>query len=497
MQSETNAYRLHKISPLFILFDNIKKLIFPILIALLGSRGNSWELYALGFALIISLFAIAQYRFYRYWLEGDKIRVKEGIFFRNVRQVPYKKIQNLNLVQSPLHRLFGVVKVQLESASGGKPEAVISVIDMEAVNLLKLKINGEEEEREQEEDTGEVKDSILSLSFGEIVRYGMITNRGIVAVAVFFGFMMQFMDNQVERLVKSYISQFTQWIDGLISSVQIENGLLYFSILTVVGLIAAVIALWILSIAMALLKFHGFMLIKAKDKLQATLGLLTRLQATIPITRIQSLTIHESLLHRWFKRIGITIETAGGVNSDQQGVSMKQVVPLAPNTMRDELLKEIQADVDWNAIEWKGLHPKGWRRVLKVMLIIGLVVGLPTLLYSIYAYPVWLLVWGLYSVYYSKAYIRTAGYTMNDEVIGFKDGVIFSKCTFVRLPKTQTIAVKESPFDRRHRMASLEVDTAGAMIGAHHINIPYINLEDALAIKSRISDKIKGTQFKW
>lgn len=496
MQSDSNAHRLHKISPLFILFDNIKKLILPILVALLGSRGNSWELYALGFALIISLFAIAQYRFYRYWLEGDRIRVKEGIFFRNVRQVPYKKIQNLNMVQSPLHRLFGVVKVQLESASGGKPEAVISVIDMQAVNLLKQKINGEEEQQEKEQSE-EGKDSILSLPFGEIVRYGMITNRGIVAVAIFFGFVMQFMDNQVERLFKSYISQFTQWVDGLVSSVQMENGWLYFTVLTLVGIIAAILALWLLSIAMALLKFHGFVLIKAKDKLQATLGLLTRLQATIPMTRIQSLTIHESLLHRWFKRIGITIETAGGVNNEQQGVSMKQVIPVAPNTMRDELLKEIQADVDWGAIEWKGLNPKGWRRVLKVMLIIGLVVGLPTLLYSIYAYPVWLLIWGLYSVYYSKAYIRTAGYSLNDEVIGFKDGVIFSKCTFVRLPKTQTIAVKESPFDRRHRMASLEVDTAGAMVGAHHINIPYINLDDALAIKNSISEKIKGTQFKW
>lgn len=136
MQSEVQANRLHKISPLFILFENIKKLIFPIVVALFSTRGSSWELFALGFALIISLGAIVQYRFYRYWLEGDKIRVQEGIFFRNVRQVPYKKIQNLNLVQSPLHRLFGVVKVQLESASGGKPEAVINVIDMQAVNEI-------------------------------------------------------------------------------------------------------------------------------------------------------------------------------------------------------------------------------------------------------------------------------------------------------------------------------------------------------------------------
>lgn len=310
----------------------------------------------IGFALIISLGAIVQYRFYRYWLEGDKIRVQEGIFFRNVRQVPYKKIQNLNLVQSPLHRLFGVVKVQLESASGGKPEAVINVIDMQAVKALKHKINDEEEQLDEE--VAQPKDSILSLSFGEIVRYGMITNRGVVAVAIFFGFIMQFMDDQVERLITNYISQFTQWIDGLVSSIQFENGWLYYTLITIIGVVAAIIALWLLSIAMALLKFHGFVLTKNKDKLQATMGLLTRLQATIPMTRIQTLTIHESLLHRWFKRIGITIETAGGVNNEQQGVSMKQVVPVAPNSMRDQLLNEIQSDVDWEPLNGSQLIRK-------------------------------------------------------------------------------------------------------------------------------------------
>jgi len=257
------------------------------------------------------------------------------------------------------------------------------------------------------------------------------------------------------------------------------------------------LVLWLLSIAMALLKFHGFVLVKTKDKLQATMGLLTRLQATIPMTRIQSLTIHQSLLHRWFRRIGITVETAGGVNNEEQGVSMKQVVPVAPASMRNSLLKAIQEDVSWDSLQWTALNPKGWRRVFKVMFIIGMAVGLPTMLFSFYAYPVWLGIWGLYSVYYAKAYIRTAGYSLNDEVIGFKDGVIFSKSTFVRLPKTQTVTIKESPFDRRHQMASLQVDTAGATIGAHYIKIPYIDLQEALAIKKQITQKIKGTDFKW
>ena len=80
MQSKDER-TLHKTSPIFILLDNIKKILFPVLIALIGPGGSYWEYIALAVALIVSLGAIVQYRFYRYWLEPNQIRVKKGLSF--------------------------------------------------------------------------------------------------------------------------------------------------------------------------------------------------------------------------------------------------------------------------------------------------------------------------------------------------------------------------------------------------------------------------------
>ena len=97
----------------------------------------------------------------------------------------------------------------------------------------------------------------------------------------------------------------------------------------------------------------------------------------------------------------------------------------------------------------------------------------------------------------NKVYVKNTAYCLNHDVIGFKSGVIFKKETFARIGKTQTVQVKESPFDRRYGMAKLEVDTAGATVGAHHVEIPYIMLKDAQAIQSKLVERVSHKQFVW
>lgn len=488
--------KLHKVSPFFILWENIKKLIFPALIALVGTRSSSWEFYALGGAALVSIISIVQYRFYRYWIEDDQIRVKEGVIFRNLRQVKYEKIQNLNLIQSPLHRIFGVVKVQLESASGDKPEAVINVISLDAVKELQQKLHPEEAVDNSEEAPTK-NDFILKLKFSEIVRYGMISNRGLIAVAIFFGFISQFIDEDNPRNVGSLLKSGVNYVSNGVQDLVPETSVLATVALAVVFLLVAVGFLWLLSIGMALLKFHEFELTKKNSKLAARMGLLTRLHATIPTSRIQTITVHNSLLHRWFDRIGVTTETAGGVNTEQQGVTMKQVAPVLPASRRTEFLSQIQSDQDWSSIKWQLVEQRAWKRVFKVSLLIWGLVSLTLLAHSVWAYATMLVMAGIWSFIYAKAYVKNTGYHLTDEMVAFKSGVIFRKEIYIRIPKVQTVRLKESPFDRRHKMARVELDTAGATIGAHHVDIPYLDYQTAQAIYQRLSGQIKNIEFEW
>ncbi|WP_223669897.1 PH domain-containing protein [Kangiella shandongensis] len=500
MQSSEER-KLHKSSPIFILLDNIKKIIFPILIALLGSGGSYWEYIALAIALIVSLLSIVQYRFYRYWLEPNQIRVKEGVIFRNERQVPYKRIQNLNLSQNPLHRILGVVTVQLESASGGKPEAVINVVDMAAVKELKQMIHGdtpvdENTEASSDEASGK-KPALLTLSFAEIVRYGVITNKGLVILAVVFGFLSQLSDGYIKNYVESRMVAFADWFsngfDSFVGDLGALTIVVYVLLLTILGLLG----LWLLSVSFALFKLHEFELLKSHGKLQATMGLLTRMQATIPMSRIQTLTVRNSMLHRWFKRLTVSVETAGGVNNEKQGLTLKEIAPLFPAAERARLLYQIQPDISWQGIQWKPIERKALRRIIKRLTLMSLLPVIPLYFSHWFYAAASFVVLVLLSFLYARAYVKHTAYCLDNDMIGFKSGVIFKKETYVRLSKIQTVQVKESLFDRRYGMAKLEVDTAGAMVGAHHVEIPYIMLQDALRIQSKLVERVSSKQFVW
>src|SRR3546814_6259338 len=68
------------------------------------------------------------------------------------------------------------------------------------------------------------------------------------------------------------------------------------------ALLAFAVLLRVLSVALALLQYWGFRLEEHGRRLTVERGLLTRLRTSAPRRRIQSWTLRESVLHRWFGR---------------------------------------------------------------------------------------------------------------------------------------------------------------------------------------------------
>ena len=67
----------------------------------------------------------------------------------------------------------------------------------------------------------------------------------------------------------------------------------------------------------------------------------------------------------------------------------------------------------------------------------------------------------------------------------------------VRLSKIQAVTLVESPFDRRHKMASVRIDTANAGAGQDAIAIPYLQRDIAEDIYRRLSAAAAELEFRW
>ena len=119
--------RLHWLSPVFFAGGHVRRL-WPL--ALLIAARRQWWLLALG-ALVLLAWTTLEWLRRTYALEGGALRLEEGVLSRKLRAVPFDRIQQVDLVRKPLHRLLGVATLRVETAGGGSAAEV----DLDVVTL--------------------------------------------------------------------------------------------------------------------------------------------------------------------------------------------------------------------------------------------------------------------------------------------------------------------------------------------------------------------------
>ena len=81
--------------------------------------------------------------------------------------------------------------------------------------------------------------------------------------------------------------------------------------------------------------------------------------------------------------------------------------------------------------------------------------------------------------------------------MAFRSGWWTRRVSIVRFAKIQTVSLAQSPFDRRHDMARLGVDTAGAGKVGHRLNIPFLPREVAVELHDRLATEAAKRSFRW
>jgi putative membrane protein len=494
--------RLHPASLLFTIGAVARRLLLPGIVVFFASGGGNTEIWLAVLFFPAAVAALVKYFSFRYQLRPDEIVVRQGIVTRNERHIPYARIQNINLVQNPLHRLFRVSEVHLETASGDEPEAAIRVLSLAAIERLRERVlRGRSEAVAQ----GVIADStlaeapavrpLLRLPLGELVLFGLISNRGTALVAAAVGVAWQF-DLGLEERLERLPGYFAEHGDSLA-----VPGPLSTATLIVAAIVAILLALRLLSVVWAVLKFHGFTLTLCKEDLRASYGLLTRISATVPRHRIQLLSTRTRVLHRLCGRAIVQVETAGGGGDGDGGgggaVNRLWIAPLIPVQRLPRLLADVVPEVPLDRLDWQPLAATARRRVFRRSLL--LVAAAAAIAFAALG-P-----WGLLTLapgvawawIHATLHVRHAGYAMMPGAVIYRSGWWVRRLSIVRFSKVQVLALRQSPFDRRYDMASVQVDTAGAGKVGHRVDIGLIPARVARSIVERVSDEAGRTAFRW
>lgn len=108
---------------------------------------------------VLDLIISPSFRFhrYRYRLDEDAVEIIEGYIFVSHSIVPIERIQNIELSQGPVDRIFKVAKVTVTTGGSDVTLRFVSMENAEKIaELLKKKINSIVVENRKIDDAGEV-----------------------------------------------------------------------------------------------------------------------------------------------------------------------------------------------------------------------------------------------------------------------------------------------------------------------------------------------------
>ena len=139
-----------------------------------------------------------KYWFYHYWLTDDKIEIKEGLFFKKNRKIPYTRIQNVNVSQNILQRIMQVATLQLESASGGKPEAVMRLVTLDVVEEIKARVKASGSASplssvtaDREAPEAKKNTPLLELPTIDVIKYGIFHKKACFSAPYYLAFWLK------------------------------------------------------------------------------------------------------------------------------------------------------------------------------------------------------------------------------------------------------------------------------------------------------------------
>jgi putative membrane protein len=483
-----------------------KRLLLPGLIVLVFRPGGRYEIWLMILFVPAVIGALAKYLSFRYRFGPDELVIREGIVTRNERHVPYARIQNIDLVQNPLHRWLGVAEVRVETASGDRPEAIMRVLSLSAVETMREHVFREKRAAEaageaiEDQDAARAEtglpqfETLVRLDWRDLVLVGLTSHRGLTLVAAAMGVFWQL--DPLEDVDEG-------WVRDRVSSIEVPEaiavpGPLLTALLVLGVALGLVFVLYLLSVAWAFIRFHGFTLRAAGEDLRTEYGLLTRITATIPRRRIQLLSIRGGPIHRWFGRRAIQIETAGHRGGEEgQGADRLWLAPMVAAERVDALVGLVLPGVDLSAVEWRPIAVRAWRRIIKRGIAFALVVSAALGAWvGIEALVVFVLGTVLAAVH-ARLYVKHARYALTHEAVIYRSGWWSRRISIVRFAKIQVLAMEETPFDRWNRMAAVRVDTAGAGRIGHGVDIRYLEAGDAAAMMERLVAETGTRPFRW
>lgn len=444
------------------LVETVKNFIIPFGVVLFLNQSQTVKMIAIAAAVLffiaLVVTSIIKWSKFTYRIEEDELRIEEGLINKKKRYIPIERIQTINTSAGLIQQMFKLVKLQVETASGGT-EAEVSLVAITQAEAERIQ-QALFERKKAAEDTGTDVPVPLEETAEEaeeaeepVMMYKMTGQELLTAASTSSG---------IGVIISGVFAFFTQVDDFF------DLDWLYdrFAFLNSAG--AAVIALaafvalfiaWLLSIVGMLLKYANFTVVRKEKEIVISRGLIEKQQITIPLQRIQAIKIKESLIRQPFGLAAVTIVSAGGnvLEEDKSAILFPIISKKIINQRLGEFIPDYAPEDDLNRLPKRALRRYILRASWPVLAVVPLSILFPP--------------WGYLSAvlipfYWIIGYFsyRDAGWKISGSKIIMSSRFIGRTTAVIQRRRMQVFEVSRSYFQRRKQLVSIHTSTKSSVL---------------------------------
>lgn len=411
----------------------------------IGAQSESFSFFLMiggGFALLMISGILDWWRFL-FKVEEGEMHIKRGVFVRKDIYLTKDRVQVIDISSGVIQRIFGLVKLDIQTAGSTSRAAMIEAIPLEIAKEIKQKLskNGNDTREEQVEEP--IKKSLH--------KYGLPNKDLLIAASTSgrFGIALSILGtlfSQVEPVIRE--SNMFEYLFSLLPA-QTDT----FMIVAIIFVFIAVA--WLISFVSTLLMYGDFSLEVDSDELVISRGIFEKKRITIPYKRIQALYVTEGIIRQPLRYCSIHIHSAG--YGDEQGSGSIVLFPLIKRDKVESLLEKVVPHYD---VSLQGIRPpfRAMRRY--IFRSAALLTLITSVLYWTLPLSNWIWLLPLLSVWWGWLKYKDAAIGWNDENVIISDRTLSKKIAIIKRDRIQDISVSASWIQRLRKLSSAEVHVA-------------------------------------
>jgi putative membrane protein len=456
---------------------------------------------------IVSIISVFVYwRHFEFRVDASEIRIDSGIFSRTHRSIPFDRIQDVDISQGVLARLFGIAKVKLETGGSSGPKAdegVLQAIPLKRAEDLRNLIRSR---RGAAAATAETASGVSDTPTAEPI-YRMGIKRLLLAgsfnfsLALFAGL---FGLTQTMGDFMGFDPLSAAFWQSVLSEDPARSFILAHQAAAVIaGIILLVLIGLVTGVVRTVVRDWGFRLDRTEVGLRRRRGLTTITDVTLAVRRVQAAIMAGGPLRQALGYSELRVQTLG----HDEGSGNHVVAPLATCGETNAIVEQLG---------WRRLpHGIPWTRVSSgyiwslmvglTPLYLVLIVQLAVIQYALFQVQenIRAIVWAemtpvLVSFFAVLGVIvvaigsralawRTTAYAIDGDRLLVRTGWWKKRLTLLPLRRIQSITLYESFVTRRFGIASLAFGVAGGRAGRGY-SVPAIPREGARGLRDRLLD---------